>query len=71
MKHLKKADGGEQYILLTVDNVSQWCEGFALKDQKATTVAKVLYEQIFTHYSLYCAPWELISTYQSDLFDGR
>ena len=55
---LKKADGGEQYILLIVDSFSRWCEAFALKDQKATTVAKVLYEQIFTRYG---APRELIS----------
>ena len=55
---LKKADGGEQYILLIVDNFSRWCEAFALKDQKATTVATFLYEQIFTRYG---APWELIS----------
>ena len=44
---LKKADGGEQYILLIVDSFSRLCEAFALKDQKATTVAKFLYEQIF------------------------
>ena len=49
---------GEQYILLIVDSFSWWREAFALKDQKATTVAKVLYEQIFTCYG---APWELIS----------
>ena len=55
---LKKADGGEQYILLLVDSFSRWCEAFALKDQKATTVATVLYEQIFTRYG---APRELIS----------
>ena len=55
---LKKADGGEQYILLAVDSFSRWCEAFALKDQKATTVATVLYEQIFTHYG---APRKLIS----------
>ena len=28
MNHLKKADGGEQYILLIVDSFSQWCEAF-------------------------------------------
>ena len=55
---LKKAGGGEQYILLVVDSFSRWCEAFALKDQKATTVATILYEQIFTRYG---APRELIS----------
>ena len=55
---LKKAEDGEQYILLIVDSFSRWCEAFAVKDQKATTVAKVLYEQIFTRYG---APRELIS----------
>ena len=55
---LKKAEGGEQYILLVVDSFSRWCEAFALKDQKATTVATILYEQIFTRYG---APRELIS----------
>ena len=55
---LKKAAGGEQYILLLVDSFSRWCETFALNDQKATTVATVLYEQTFTCYG---APHELIS----------
>ena len=55
---LKKAEGGEQYILLVVDSFSRWCEAFALKDQDATTVATILYEQIFTRYG---APRELIS----------
>ena len=55
---LKKAEDGEQYILLIVNSLSRWCEAFAVKDQKATTVAKVLYEQIFTRYG---APRELIS----------
>ena len=55
---LKKAAGGEQYILLLVDSFSRWSETFALHDQKATTVATVLYEQIFTCYG---APHELIS----------
>ena len=55
---LKKAEGGEQYILLVVDSFSRWCEAFALKDQTATTVDRVLYEQIFTRYG---APRELIS----------
>ena len=31
---LKKAEGGEQYILLIVDSFSRWCEAFALIDQK-------------------------------------
>ena len=55
---LEKAEGGEQYILLVVDSFSRWCEAFALKDQKATTVAVILYKQICTRYG---APRELIS----------
>ena len=43
---------------MVVDSFSRWCEAFALKDQKATTVATVLYEQIFTRDG---APRELIS----------
>ena len=61
---LKKAEGGEQYIVLVVDSFSRWCEAFALKDQTVTTVVTVLYELNFTRYG---APREFISDREHNL----
>ena len=47
---LCEAKGKEKYILLVVDAFSKWPEAFALTSIDTTTIARVLYEQIFTRY---------------------
>ena len=46
------------HILLVVDRYSRWCEAFPMKDQDAKSVAKVLFNEIFSRYG---APRVLVS----------
>ena len=46
----RRTKEGYGYVLLVVDSFSRWTEAFALKSQDATSIAKVLYEEIFTRY---------------------
>ena len=55
---LKTAADGSKYILLIVDSFSRWPEAFPLPASDATTVARVLYREIFTRYG---APRSLVS----------
>ena len=55
---LRTATDGSRYILLIVDSFSRWCEAFPTSSQDATTVADILYKQIFTRFG---APRSLVS----------
>lgn len=39
-------------ILVITDHYTRYAKAFATRDQKASTVAKVLWEQYFVHYGL-------------------
>lgn len=39
-------------MIVVTDHYTRYAEAFATKDQKASTVAKVLWEQYFVHYGL-------------------
>lgn len=39
-------------VLVVTDHYTRYAQAFATKDQKASTVAKVLWEQYFVHYGL-------------------
>lgn len=39
-------------VLVVTDHYTRYAQAFAAKDQKASTVAKVLWEQYFVHYGL-------------------
>lgn len=39
-------------VLVVTDHFTQYAQAFPTKDQKANTVAKVLYEKYFVHYGL-------------------
>ena len=49
---------GYKYILLIVDSFSRWCEAVPTNNQDANTVARVLYQEIFTRYG---TPKEIVS----------
>ncbi|CAG2257306.1 unnamed protein product [Mytilus edulis] len=55
---LSKTKQGYQYVLLVVDSFTRWIEGFPMKNQEATEVAKVLFEQIFSRFG---APSKIVS----------
>lgn len=43
---------GVANVLVVTDHFTRYAQAFATKDQKATTVAKVLWEKYFVHYGL-------------------
>ena len=49
---LNKTPRGNKYCIVLTDYLSKWCEAFALPDIKASTVARVLMEQVFCRYGL-------------------
>ena len=75
MKHLKKADGGEQYILLIVDSFSQWCESFKEgRWWRACTYGEQYILLIVDSFSRWCESfkegrwWRAVHTFNSRQF---
>ena len=62
-----KSDRGNIWILTCLDGWSKWVEAFPLRKKEAETVAKVLVEQVFTHFG---APLSVLSD-QGKEVDGR
>ena len=50
--HFVKTKDGYQYILLLIDSFSHWCECVPLTSQDAMSVARVLYNEIFTRFGM-------------------
>lgn len=55
---LPDTDNGNRHILVITDYATRWAEAFATKDQKASTVAQILIDEIICRYS---APREILS----------
>ena len=47
---LPKTKAGHEHILVCVDSFSRWVEAFPLHDQSATTIARVLHDEIFCRF---------------------
>lgn len=47
---LPKTTAGHEYILVCVDSFSRWVEAFPLHDQTASTIARVLHDEIFCRF---------------------
>ena len=58
---------GFKYILTATDVFSKWCEAWPIRNHEASTVAKVLIEQMFTKYG---TPSQLLSD-QGPEFEGQ
>jgi transposase InsO family protein len=58
---------GNEYILTLVDHFSKWAEAFAIPNHRAPTVAKVLFEQVFTRFG---TPKQILSDLGSE-FSGH
>ena len=50
MGPLPETTRGNRYILVLMDHFTKWCEAFPTKDQKASTVAKILVEKVFSRF---------------------
>ncbi len=48
---LVETEGGHRYVLTVVDHLSGFLEAFPIQDKQATTIAKVLVNEIFNCYS--------------------
>ena len=55
---LPKTENGNRYILVLSDYATRWPEAFATSDMKASTVAKILVDEVICRHS---APEELLS----------
>ncbi|KAL5009348.1 hypothetical protein ScPMuIL_014929, partial [Solemya velum] len=55
---LSKTTEGYQYVLLVVDSFTRWVEAFPMKTQDSKSVARVLFEQVFSRFG---APKKLVS----------
>ena len=64
---LEKGKGGFENILVVKDSFTKFSWGFLTRDQKATTVAKLLWKKIFINYRM---PLRLHSDQGRD-FEGR
>ena len=47
---LEKSKGGHENILVITDHFSRYAQAIPIRNQKATTTAKVLFENFFLHY---------------------
>ena len=54
----KASKSGNRYILVATDYCTKWVEAVALKDNKASSVARFLYKNIMTRFG---CPVELVS----------
>ena len=52
MGPLPKTGRGNKYIIVVIDYFTKWPEAFVLPDQTATTVARVLINDIFARYGM-------------------
>lgn len=58
---------GNRYVLVVLDCFTKWAEAIPLKNKRATTVAKILVEQVFSRHGI---PLEL-HTDQGKNFESR
>lgn len=51
-------ENGNRYVVVFLDYLTKWVEAFAIPDQSATTIARILVEEIFCRHG---APEHLLS----------
>ena len=66
MGPLPETAGGNRHILVMMDHFTKWCEAFATKDQKASTVAHILVSRVFARFG----PPTIIHSDQGKNFDS-
>lgn len=50
MGPLPETNRGNKHILVLMDHFTKWCEAFPTADQKASTVAKILVDRVFSRF---------------------
>ena len=50
MGPIKETARGNKHILVLMDHFTKWCEAFPTKDQKASTVARILVSSVFSRF---------------------
>ena len=64
---LPRTDSGNRYIVVIADYFTEWTECFPMKDMEATTVAKILVEEVVTRFGI---P-SIIHSDQGRQFEGK
>ena len=63
------SSAGHKYMLTMVDHFSKWAEAFPIRNQEATTVAKVLMDRVFCYFG---TPIQILTdqgkNFESELF---
>jgi len=64
-----KSSRGHVYILTVMDYSTKWADAFPIRNQEASTIAKVLVERVFAYFN---TPLQILtdqgSNFQSELF---
>ena len=66
MGPIKETDRGNKHILVLMDHFTKWCQAFPTKDQKASTVARILVSSVFSR----CGPPTVLHSDQGRNFDS-
>ena len=53
---LPLTESGNQYVVIFLDYLTKWVEAFPVPDQNATTIAKLLVEEILSSWSTRASP---------------
>eukprot|EP00794_Sanderia_malayensis_P021278 gene21278-biopygen16313 len=67
MGPIQETANGNKHILVVMDHFTKWCEAFATKDQKSSTVAKLLVSKLFSRFG----PPTVIHSDQGRNFDSN
>ena len=49
---LERSAGGYEHVLVVTDHYTRYAQAYATRDEKATTVARVLWEKYMSHYGI-------------------
>ena len=49
---LEAAKGGYEHVLVVTDHYTRYAQAYAARDEKATTVARILWEKFILHYGI-------------------
>lgn len=52
LRPLPTTDKGNRYLPIAMDYFAKWPEAYAIPNQEATTVAKVLVEEVFSRFGI-------------------
>ena len=65
-----KSKNGNVYILTLIDHFSKWCYAFPMRNQEASTIARLLVDRVFSYFG---TPLQILTdrgrNFESELFE--